>query len=471
MKHLIIAILAVVIAALPSCIEDDFTTSSSDVLAFSTDTLSFDTVFTGEQTFTRRFLIYNRHKKQLRVERIYLSDMVEGVDFFINVDGNTSKEFSNVEIRGEDSAYVFVEARIDRKNQSLPFDVFAHLNFLTNGVTQSVVLHAAGQDAINLSNYRVERSVVMDSDMPYRVMDSIVVEKGASLSILAGTRLYFHDKARIVVRGTLKMTGYCGKPVTLCGDRLDKVAGEIPFQLMSGQWDGIYFAPESYGNTMKYVEMQGATAGVVVDSCATDRRKLYLLNSMLHNSASSTLKVAHAWVEATGCEFSDSRDGVVDLTGGRYAFNNCTFANYYLFDAITSPILSLYYLLPGQQTGEAPLMQADFNNCIIYGNASDISEGDLTDSQVYLRNCLLRSEGADDDNFIYCVWGGDPKFFTKREDYIFDYRLRNESDAIGMGDPLLCPADALIDRYGNQRSLDSIIDIGAYVWIETKEEN
>src|SRR5574344_35695 len=153
MKHLIIAILAVVIAALPSCIEDDFTTSSSDVLAFSTDTLSFDTVFTGEQTFTRRFLIYNRHKKQLRVERIYLSDMVEGVDFFINVDGNTSKEFSNVEIRGEDSAYVFVEARIDRKNQALPFDVFAHLNFLTNGVTQSVVLHAAGQDAINLSNY------------------------------------------------------------------------------------------------------------------------------------------------------------------------------------------------------------------------------------------------------------------------------------------------------------------------------
>ena len=192
---------------------------------------------------------------------------------------------------------------------------------------------------------------------------------------------------------------------------------------------------------------------------------------MRHNSASSTLKVAHAWVEATGCEFSDSRDGVVDLTGGRYAFNNCTFANYYLFDAITSPILSLYYLLPGQQTGEAPLMQADFNNCIIYGNASDISEGDLTGSQVYLRNCLLRSEGADDDNFIYCVWGGDPKFFTKREDYIFDYRLRNESDAIGMGDPLLCPADALIDRYGNQRSLDSIIDIGAYVWIETKEEN
>ena len=116
-------------------------------------------------------------------------------------------------------------------------------------------------------------------------------------------------------------------------------------------------------------------------------------------------------------------------------------------------------------------MTANFDNCIFYGLASGINEGDLTGSAVQLRNCLLQSAGEDDDNFIECVWEGDPKFYVVRDEYIFDYRLKNESDAIGMGDPLLCPADALIDRYGNQRSLDSIIDIGAYVWIETKEEN
>ena len=48
MRSLLFAIFTfVLVASLPSCIEDNFTTSSSDTLVFSTDTLSFDTVFTG----------------------------------------------------------------------------------------------------------------------------------------------------------------------------------------------------------------------------------------------------------------------------------------------------------------------------------------------------------------------------------------------------------------------------------------
>lgn len=71
MRSLLFAIFTfVLVASLPSCIEDNFTTSSSDTLVFSTDTLSFDTVFTGETTATHRFLVYNRHKKQLRISDI-----------------------------------------------------------------------------------------------------------------------------------------------------------------------------------------------------------------------------------------------------------------------------------------------------------------------------------------------------------------------------------------------------------------
>ena len=133
-------------------------------------------------------------------------------------------------------------------------------------------------------------------------------------------------------------------------------------------------------------------------------------------------------------------------------------------------MLTLNYVLPKDKSYDNPLMDAEFNNCVVYGNASDISEGDLKGSAVYLRNCLLRSKGNDDDNFINCVWGGDPKFYTVRKDYIFDYRLKNESDATGKGDMTLCPDAARFDMLGNDRFASGSLDLGAYVWIEQKEE-
>lgn len=472
MKQTIFAIFSTILLAATSCIEDGFTTGSGDILAFSNDTLSFDTVFTGEATATKRFLVYNRHKKQLRIERIFLSGAPEGARFFLNVDGRSGDEFSNIEVRGEDSIFVFVEAHVDETNANLPFDVFDHLNFVTNGVQQTVVIRAAGQNAIKVNDWHITQNTTLSTDRPYRIMDSIVVENNAVLNIPAGTILYFHDKASLKVRGSLVAKGDAGHPVRFRGDRLDKVAGSIPFELMSGQWDGIRFEAGSFDNEMSHVVMQSSATGISVDSCGNlDRRKLHLHNSILHNSSGSVLKAAHAWIDAEGCEFSDAKNGVVDLTGGRHAFNNCTFANYYLFDAVTSPILTLGYVMPDEKIYENPLMEASFNNCVVYGNAGDISIGDLSGSSVMLRNCLLRSKGTDDANFISCIWGGDPKFYTVRDQYIFDYRLKNESDAIGKGDPSLCPDNARFDLYGNDRFSLGTLDLGAYVWIPQTDDN
>ena len=44
----------------------------------------------------------------------------------------------------------------------------------------------------------------------------------------------------------------------------------------------------------------------------------------------------------------------------------------------------------------------------------------------------------------------------------------DESDAIGMGDPLLCPPEAETDRYGLNRLERGNIDIGAYTWQPTE---
>ncbi|MGM9833412.1 MAG: hypothetical protein ACI31A_06980 [Candidatus Limisoma sp.] len=471
MRNLIIICIALLLVGVSSCIEDDFATGSSDLPEFSVDTLSFDTVFTGEVTATKRFLVYNRHKKQLNIERISFAGAPEGAKFYMNVDGRSGEEFSNVEVRGEDSIYVFVEARVDVNSATTPFDVFDYLRFVTNGVEQTVVVRAAGQNANTVRNLHITENTTLSDPRPYRVMDSLVVEEGATLTIPAGKTIYFHDKALLKVRGTLIADGTTGSDVVLRGDRLDKVAGSIPFDLMSGQWGGVVIERGSFGNEMRHVYMQGSSLGVVVDSCGvTDRRKLYLYNSVLHNSSGSLLTAAHSWIDADGCEFSDCHYGVVDLTGGRYTFNNCTFANYYLFDAIMSPILTLWYVLPADKTYDNPLMQAEFRNCIVYGNCSDINEVDLTGSNVMLRHCLLRAEGTNDDNFIDCLWGKDPCFYTVREDYYFDYRLRNESEAIGAGSAEYVPQAARIDYYGNERLLERGVDLGAYVWIEQKED-
>ena len=144
----------------------------------------------------------------------------------------------------------------------------------------------------------------------------------------------------------------------------------------------------------------------------------------------------------------------------------CTLANYYLFDAISGPILNLDY-----DNDSLPALDAHVDNCIIYGNANELNSGDYSGTNVLLRNCLLKSKGTDDANFISCVWGGDPKFYTVREKYVFDYRLKNESDAIAAGDRSLCPASARYDRYGQDRWQRDGIDLGAYVWVQATDDD
>ena len=127
-----------------SCIEDGFTTSPSDQPVFSTDTLDMGVVFTEQPTTTRRFLVHNPHSKQLSISDIRLSG--DYADCFrLNVDGINGDVFQDVEIRGKDSIFVFVEATLPEGSK--PLTTFeASIDFTTNGVMQSVVLSAQGQN-------------------------------------------------------------------------------------------------------------------------------------------------------------------------------------------------------------------------------------------------------------------------------------------------------------------------------------
>lgn len=453
-----------------SCISDEFTTSGSDILAFSTDTLSFDTVFTDLGTPTARLKVFNRAKKSLNISSISL----KGPDsrFAINVDGMSGTSFSDVEIRGQDSIFIFVECKLPLSATDAPALTTDELQFLTNGVPQNVILEAWGQNVTRLRDKRITEDTRFTAERPIVVFDSLIVEPGATLRIDPGVQLLFHDKASLTVRGTLEAIGAPGKMIAMRGDRLDNVLPGVGYDIMAGQWQGVDIAPGSYGNRMEYVDMRSTVSGLRIDSAGDlSRSKLVLLDSWLHNSQGEVLTSAHANVTAMGCCFSEAAGHVVSLTGGTHEFTQCTFSNYYLFSAPYAPILGLYHLLPADEAAmSAPLMRATFSNCVVYGLAADLNVTDLAGSSVFFRNALFRSAGKDDDNFLSCIWDKDPLFYTDRSAYIFNYRVRPESPAIGAGNADYVTPACRYDMDGTDRLGQGAPTLGAYQYVAPPEE-
>ena len=465
--------------ALSSCIEDGFTTSSSDFLAFNKDTVAFDTVITLQGTATKQMVVYNKSKKQINISSIKVAGLASQGHFHLNVDGVRGDEFKNVEIRGNDSIFIFIEAKLDEMEQDEPTYLVDRLDFVTNGVQQHVWLSAWGQDVVRINGDTISSDTHFTANKPYLIYDTMFVASGVTMTLDAGTTFLFHDKAVIRCAGTMHANGTAEAPITFRGDRLDRIVGETSFDIMSGQWGGIIFTPPTGDNVLKHVVMKGSTIGMHCSSNYkndTTRCALKLINCVLTNSASTCLVTQGCYVQAIGTEFSDAAEEVAYFLGGKIMMSQCTFANYYLFTVPKLPIVQVFNVDYGD--GYIDRIRAYFDNCILHGLSSELSAGLLIapDSipennvlvldgfNVFMRYCLFNSPGTDNDHFINCVWEGDPKFLTVRDDYLFDYRLGNESDAIGQGNRNYCPEEARFDRYGNDRFASGAIDLGAYVW-------
>lgn len=468
-KYILPAIAVFLMTAITSCIEDEISSNSSDQPTFSVDTLKMGAIFTETGTPTHSFTVYNKHDKIININEIKFRDN-EAEMFRINVDGMSGKSFQNVEIRPNDSIYVFVEATLTANNSNTPITVERHLDFITRGITKTVVITAEGQDVNRKHGVVIDNDTRFTADKPYQIFDSLVVKQGATLTIDPGVTLYFHNNAIMRVDGTLVSNGTPQQPVNFTGDRIDNVVNDIPFDLMSGQWAGLEFTSTSRNNYMTHTSIRNTMWGVVVDSVGTqDNPALTLINCRLRNSQEFALAAIHSDIKAVGCEIADAATGVIYLQGGNHTLNHCTFANYYLFSALGGAAIQLSHInAESDDQSGLPYMTADISNSIIYGNGSDISHGDLTGTTVTLRYCLLKSEGSDDNNFLCCLWGKDPLYYTVRNEYIFDYRLKNESPAIGAAYLQYTLPEAQYDWYGLPRGVKP--DLGAYVYVPAENE-
>ena len=121
----------------------------------------------------------------------------------------------------------FVETTLPEGGASRPLDFDATIEFTVNGVTSEVVVEAQGQDVVRMREVILEADTRFTAEKPYQIFDSLVVARGAVLTLEAGTQLCFHDGASLVVRGTLLSEGTVDMPVNLSGDRTGNVVADI----------------------------------------------------------------------------------------------------------------------------------------------------------------------------------------------------------------------------------------------------
>ena len=119
-KYLIL--LAIAAIGITACNDEDFSSSPSLSLTFSTDTVKFDTIFSKVPTSTRTMWVYNRSGKDLRCTNVRLLNGNQ-TGYRVNVDGvylspAAGYQMQDVEIRNKDSLRVFVELTSPKNGKS-----------------------------------------------------------------------------------------------------------------------------------------------------------------------------------------------------------------------------------------------------------------------------------------------------------------------------------------------------------------
>lgn len=473
-KWLMLVLPLLFVTVLLSCSDDDdFSASPSLRLSFSQDTVALDTVFSQVPTATKTFWVYNRSGHGIRCVNIRLERGNQS-GFRVNVDGSylgASEGFkvSDIEVRNRDSLRVFVELTSPLNNREDPTLLEDNLIFsLESGAEQRVNLNAWTWDAITYNDMRINRDSTIISTRPIIIYGGITVEEGATLTVGPGTTLYFHENAGIEVMGRLALWGEADNNVVLRGDRIDNMFDYLPYDRVSGQWQGIHFHESSYDNLINYADIHSPYNGIVCDSSDVSRMKLQLYNSVVHNCQGYGLKSTYSVVDIVNSQLTNTLNDCLAVFGGVARVMSCTIAQFYPYDANRGAALRF------GNSQEHPLYAFDCSNSLVTGYADDVvmSEADTAYNYAFtFDHCILRTPAVDDTVNIHdVIWenpedtlvGGRKHFRMIDIDQIkYDFCLDSLSTAIGKAK---VNADLPYDRLGIRR--DDEPDIGCYEYVK-----
>lgn len=440
-----------------SCRKERIFTDSSAKLEFSTDTVVFDTVFSTIGSTYRRFTVRNPYNKKIIISNVRLQGGTSSA-YRINVDGLPGVDIKDVEILANDSIFIFVEVTIDPNGSLNPFVVEDKVLFTTNGNEQFVQLAAWGQNAY--FHYEADGLLIICNetwmnDKPHVLYGITAIDSACSLDILAGTKIYGHNNALLYnYKGTLNISGTEGDEVLFQGDRLESFYQDVP-----GQWFGVrMFQPLE--STIEHAIIKNGEVGIWIDTVEGGQKvNLNYVSSGNHGFAS--LLAQGTKIVAENCLFYDggSHSALLNV-GGDYNFNHCTFSNYWTTSTRTTTALKLNNFFVANNTiFHRPIVQATFNNCIVYGDKDNeilIDTLETTTPNYIFNRCVIKTDQSTNNGHYPAIRKNqDPRFV---EPSSFDYHLGAGSSAIDYGD---FPAPT------NGNDLDGVMrivpnDVGCY---------
>ena len=432
--------------------EEVISDDPGDRLAFSADTVQFDTLLSERQSFTRRLRVFNRGKRALVIDLI---ELLDGKDspYMIHVNGIEGPAVENVFLQGGDSLLVLVDVTPVSMDSDLPFKVEDRLHFHSNGNIDEVVLLAYAQDVIRYRNQVLPCDAVWNPDRPYLIADTVLIDSLCTLVLTPGTTVYFDPGAIFFVKGTLEASGTAENNVRFIPSRLDE-----DFENIAGQWRGIYFLEGSKGNLLDYVTIRNAENGLRIGTPDADTiPDVVITHSRIENMTGSGIIGFNSDILAENllvdnCLFFTA----AGLGGGNYTFRHCTFANYSFDFFPQDPAIAFTNIL--QLSDDSFLINDLFltiQNTIVWGSRSEelfFGSSEEAAFEIFLDRNILRTQ-LDPGDLPENIINADPRFIDPE---IYNYRVDSLSPALNAARP----AGTVDDLEGIPR--DASPDIGAY---------
>ncbi len=503
-----------------SCRKDFEFSPSTGSLEFSRDTVYLDTVFTNIGSSTYNLKVYNKSDDDIVIPSLGLAGG-EASNYRLSVDGISGKRFEDIELLAEDSLFIFIESTIDINNFTNLDGTYLYtdqIEFDSGSNLQKVELVTLVQDAVFIfpdrdNTTKVIETLILDIDgemvetelqgrellpteltftneKPYVVYGFATVPNGETLTIEAGARLHFHENSGIIVSNgaSINVNGAYSNDRDLMenevifeGDRLEPNFSDVP-----GQWGTIWLLDGSINNTINYATIKNATIGVLSDGNPDEStNKLNITNTQIYNSSSFGILGRNTSISGENVVINNSGlSSFAGTIGGKYNFTHSTIANYWDagFRQFPSVLLNNFIVDENNVATLADLTEANFNNCIIYGNDNpeillDEVEDDAVVFNFKFTNCLIRFDdnsnnfsGANydfDDTSKYegIIFNQDPNF---KDVDLNEMIIGDESAANGQGLASFAsqvPFDILnVNRVSSP-------DIGAYQHVTFEEED
>ena len=203
----------------------------------------------------------------------------------------------------------------------------------------------------------------------------------------------------------------------------------------------IKFFTRQINNKIEYTIIQNGTIGIQIDSTVNENPSLELKNTIINNMSGLGILAQDSHVIGENLLVTNcGQFGLALNFGGKYDFKHCTFANYYSTLSRQTPniFLNNYYEDINGTIQNRNLEQANFSNCIIYGDNENELLLDNNNESLFNYNfdhCLVKIDTTiynplNDPNFNQCLINSDPRFIDVD---IWNFELDSISPAINIG--------------------------------------